>query len=112
MRLASRTEILTNRAMYSIGIQALNMEHAWLGKAVYMTRTIPAQMQIKGGIVDCLLLKCESTDIEELVRQTFAAWAWRDQAIARVKTLKDAWGGGNSPMSSTSHCKVAQKGEG
>ena len=40
----------------------------------------------------CTLLKCESTEIEEMVRQTFVAWTWEGQAIARVKTLKDALG--------------------
>ena len=103
LRFASRTEILTNRTMYLIGLQALNTVHVWLGKAVYMTRTIPAQVQIKGAIVDCLLHQCESTEIEEMVRQTFAEWAWRGQAIARVRTLKDALGATLKESRPTAH---------
>ena len=59
-RFASRTEILTNRTMYLIGLQAINTEHKRMGMVVYITRTLPAQIQIKGAIVDCLLLKCKS----------------------------------------------------
>jgi hypothetical protein len=90
-RFASRTEILTNRTMYLIGLQALNAEHVFMGKAVYQTRTLPAQIQIKGAIVDCLLLKCKSKEDEQLVKQHFALWTWRDdKPIARVKNIKDS----------------------
>ena len=36
-RFASRTELLTNRTMYLIGLQALNTEHSFMGMAVYQT---------------------------------------------------------------------------
>lgn len=88
MRFASRTEILTNRTMYLIGLQALNTEHVLLGCAVYQTRTLPAQ--IKGAIVDCLLVKCKSKEDEESVKQHFASWTWNGNLVARVKKVKDA----------------------
>ena len=44
-RFASRSEILTNRTMYLIGLQALNLEHTPLGTAAYQTKTLPAQNQ-------------------------------------------------------------------
>jgi hypothetical protein len=77
--------------MYLIGLQALNAEHVFMGKAVYQTRTLPAQIQIKGAIVDCLLLKCKSKEDEQLVKQHFALWTWHDdEPIARVKNIKDS----------------------
>ena len=72
MRFACRTEILTNRTMHLIGLQALNIEHKFMGWAVYKTKTLPAQIQIKGAIVDCLLLKCNSKDDEQTVKEYFA----------------------------------------
>jgi hypothetical protein len=89
-RFASRTEILTNRTMYLIGLQALNTEHKYMGWAVYQTRTLPAQIQIKGAIVDCLLLKCKSKADEEIVKQFFASWTPEGVPFARVKSVKDS----------------------
>ena len=89
-RFASRTEILTNRTMYLIGLQALNTEHKLMGWAVYQTRTLPAQIKIKGAIVDCLLLKCENKADEEIVKQFFASsWTPEGVPFAKVKSVKD-----------------------
>ena len=86
MRFASRTEILTNRTMYLIGLQALNTEHKFMGWAVYKTKILPAQIQIKGAIVDCLLLKCNSKDDEQIVKEYFdKQWLPYGEPFARVK---------------------------
>ena len=98
MRFASRKEILTNRTMYLIGLQALNTEHKFMGWAVYKTKTLPAQIQIKGAIVDCLLLKCKSTEDEQIVKQYFAKqWLPHGEPFAKVKRIRD-----------TSHIKLKE----
>ena len=71
MRFASREGSLTNRTMYLIGLQALNTEQKIMGGSVYKTKTLPAQLQIKGAIVDCLLLKCNSKKDGEIVKEYF-----------------------------------------
>ena len=87
MRFASRTEILTNRTMRLIGLQALNTEHKFMGWAVYKTKTLPAQLQIKGAIVECELLKCNSKDDEQLVKEYFAK-QWLPYNESRLLKLK------------------------
>ena len=54
--------------MYLIGLKALNAEHTFLGTAAYQAKILPTQ--IKGAVVDCLLLKCESLEDEDIVRKT------------------------------------------
>ena len=89
-RFASRTEILTNRTMYLIGLQALNTEHSFMGMAVYQTRTLPAQVKIKGAIVDCLLLKCDSKEDEQIIKDHFSkTWCPRGVPFAKVKSVRN-----------------------
>ena len=78
------------RTMCLIGLQALNTEHKFMGWAVYKTKTLPAQIQIKGAIVDCLLLKCNSKDDEQIVKEYFAKqWLPYGEPFARVKRIRD-----------------------
>ena len=88
-RFASRTEILTNRTMYLIGLQAHNTEYKYMGWAVHHTKTIPVQVQIKGAIVDCLLLKCNNKEDEKILREEFARWLPHGDVFAKVKSIKD-----------------------
>ena len=91
MRLASRTEILTNRTMALIGLLALNNEHVFMAKAIWLTTTIPNAPKICGAIVDCILLKVKDTLQKEEVEEKFARLQHADKSvICRVKSRRDA----------------------
>ena len=40
--------------------------------------------------MDCLLLKCNSKEDEDLVKQHFAKFTWKGEPIVRVKNVRDA----------------------
>ena len=91
MRIAGRTEILTNRTMALIGLQALNTEHIFMAKAIWLTTTIPSSVKICGAIVDCILLKVRDTEQEQEVKEKFEKLRHADQSIiCRVKSKRDA----------------------
>jgi len=75
--------------MYLIGLQALNTEHTLLGKAVWLTRTIPSSIKICGAIVDCILLKVKDKEQEEEIKEKFTRLKHADgSVICRVKGKK------------------------
>ena len=87
MRLASRTEILSNRTMGLIGLKALNSEKMFLGRSAWLLGTIP-RVKLCGAIVDCILVK--EVDKQELT-DTIAKLRHSDGTpICRVKSEKDA----------------------
>ena len=54
------------------------------------TKTLPAQIQIKGAIVECMLLKCNSKDDEQIVKEYFAKqWLPYGEPLAKVKRVRD-----------------------
>ena len=75
--------------MYLIGLQALNTEYKYMAWAVHYTRTLPFQVEIKGAIVDCLLLKCINTEDERSLRERVTQWLPHGDVFAKVKSIKD-----------------------
>ena len=87
LRLASRTEILSNRTMGLIGLKTLNSEHMFLGKVAWLLSTIP-RVKLCGAIVDCIIVK--DGDAKELEEKVARLRHYDGMPISRIKSQKDA----------------------